>query len=154
MFTSQIIPTNPTIGNATTESVRQNFLYAKQEIEELQNNQSQKTKVFTAAENMSAQRAVYLSTTGLRVAGTDTKEKSEAIGITTNSALTGEFVKVQLQDELIEPTWSWTQGASIWLSTNGLLSQSVSSSIAQTELGLALTPTKILIRIQPPIHLI
>jgi hypothetical protein len=38
MFTSQINPLNPTTGNATTQSVRDNFQFAKQEIESLVNS--------------------------------------------------------------------------------------------------------------------
>lgn len=148
---SAIDPTTPTTGSATTESVRANFAAAKAEIEELQ---SDKVKTFIAAETLSGNRAVYLTPVGVRLADPASGVTAEVLGITTQAALSGESVNVQIKGELSEGSWSFIQGSRLWLGVSGTITQVIPTGATQVELGTALEPTKIFINIQPPLYLI
>lgn len=112
------------------------------------------TKQYLAAENIGGQKAVYQSSTGLRVASVASRASSEVIGITTGAVSIGALANVQTQDEITEVTWLWVQGQPVWLGVDGSLTQSISANTVQVEVGVAVSPTKILVNVQPPMHLI
>ena len=76
------------------------------------------------------------------------------LGVSTGAAIAGDPVNIQAGGELQEPSWNWTLGLPIFLGINGLLTQSVPTfpSFMQV-IGMPVTPSKIYIRIQPPILL-
>jgi hypothetical protein len=78
-------------------------------------------------------------------------------GMTLNAASNGGSVDVAVCGEFTEPTWNWTLGLPIFLSVDGILTQTVpTSSVADFSLvvGFPITPTKMFVNIREPIFLI
>ena len=75
------------------------------------------------------------------------------IGMTTGASNAGT-VSVQTSGEHEEPTWAWTLGVPIFLSTTGLMSQTMPVSGFSLIVGFPISPTKIIIRITTPIMLL
>lgn len=113
-----------------------------------------KTFSGTAVVALSGQTAVYAAPDGLRPASATGASTAQAAGVTTGAASAGAAATVQAEGELVEPTWSWQAGQPVWLGINGQLTQTPPATGVQVEIGLATAPTKLLIRIQPAIHLI
>lgn len=78
---------------------------------------------------------------------------NKILGMTIGAATVGN-VFIQSGGELTEPSWSWTLDVPIWLSTNGLLTQTVPVSGFSLIIGFPVTATKIFINIREPIFLI
>lgn len=76
------------------------------------------------------------------------------LGITTGASVIGAQSRIQVSGELYEPSWSWTLGIPVWLSTNGLLSQVLPSSGFCLSVGFPTSSTKLIVRISEPIFLI
>lgn len=108
----------------------------------------------TAAVALSGHRAVYRAADGLRYASADDLATINVLGVTTGAASPATLATVQINDELIELSWSWTPGAIVWLGLNGALTQTPPSSGAAVEIGVATSATGLLVRPQPSIVLI
>ena len=52
---------------------------------------------------------------------------------------------------MTEPSWSWQPHKPIWLGANGTITQTPADDVNLLEVGIALSATSILIRIQSPI---
>lgn len=74
------------------------------------------------------------------------------IGMTTGASNAG-LVSVQTSGEHEEPTWSWTLGIPIFLSTTGLMTQTPPASGFLLIVGFPISATKIYIKINQPITL-
>jgi hypothetical protein len=75
-------------------------------------------------------------------------------GISLNAAATGENVDVRLMGTLEHLGWSFTPEAQVYLGLDGAITQTVPvSAVFIKPLGYALTPTRILLALQPAIHL-
>jgi hypothetical protein len=75
------------------------------------------------------------------------------MGITMGAVSEGNPCDIQVFGEMIESSWSWTEGRPIFLGGNGLLTQTVPTTGFQMEVAFAVTPQKIMIEIKPPIVL-
>lgn len=105
---------------------------------------------------LSAHRAVYQadSDNRIRYASYTDDTVAEVLGITTSAAgSAGALVNVQLSGELFEPSFNFQPGP-VFLASDGLLTQFPASSIAVLQIGVAITPQTLLIRIQQPTYLI
>lgn len=101
-----------------------------------------------AGSNLSGHRAV--NPLGGVVEYADNVTAPEVSGITIAAAMQNSEIQIQPSGVLVEPSWSWVDGP-IFLGLSGSLTQTPPVAGAITELGLALSPTSMLIRIQPPI---
>lgn len=107
---------------------------------------------YVAGEAVSALRAVrYDATTGRVVyARPPELEARLPLGITVTGVLAGEEVTVRSGGELTDGSWSWTAGEPILLGATGVLTQSQPALQAYlVVLGVAMTPTTIVINIEP-----
>jgi hypothetical protein len=113
------------------------------------------TVQYQAADELSGHRAVTLDSSGNAVYA-DASQIGHAhrvIGITTGAASLGAPATIQTAGVLIEPSWAWTTGLPVYLSTNGLLSQAAPSSGFVLVVGFAQSPTTLYIHIDSPIIL-
>lgn len=95
---------------------------------------------------ISGHRAVRAVPGGAAVAGTATAEGARVIGIAVAAVAAGELVTIRATGELVEPSWAWAPGP-IYLAPDGALTQIPPSDGAVIELGVALTPTSMLVRV-------
>jgi hypothetical protein len=105
----------------------------------------------TAAVDLLAHHVVCYLAGQLHYAEPDDPD-CEPIGITPSAAMQGAQATVQTSDVLFESGWSWTPGP-IYLGAGGTLVQTPPAHGAQVQVALAMTPTRILVRIHPPIQL-
>ena len=104
-----------------------------------------------AGEDLSGHRAVVLvSNIAYYADSTDVSHALKVSGITTGAALTSATATIQVNGELTEPSWSWSDGP-IFIGINGQLTQTVPSSGFILEVAKAITSTKILINIKRPL---
>jgi hypothetical protein len=97
-----------------------------------------------AGETLSGHRAV-VSENGLAVYAEPLETNYfKSIGLTLGAAIEGSIVTVQAMGLITEPSWNWDTGAAIWLSQNGVLTQSVPTTGLQWRLGTAVSATTIL----------
>lgn len=98
-------------------------------------------------------RAVTINSAG-QIAYPDlTTNTSFVVGISTTSASIGDLATIQISGTQTEPAWSWTPGAPVFASTNGVLTQTPPATGQVLCIGYAVTPTKIIIDKQPPIFM-
>lgn len=107
-----------------------------------------------AGEALGGHRAVRLVSGQAFYADQGNPAKTAVIGITTGAANLGATVTIATAGEIIEPSWSWTPQQAVFLSTNGVLTQTPPMSGALIEVGLATAATKLHVRIQPKINLV
>jgi hypothetical protein len=104
-----------------------------------------------AAVALSALHVVYRAADGLRYASSDAPiTAAQAVGILPSAINANAVGFVQTGDEITDASWSWSLG-SVWLGINGALTQTPVSSGAQVEIGIAISPNTLLIRVQPSI---
>jgi len=99
---------------------------------------------------------VVISDGALGAAYADNSIPSHAalvLGVTNGAAVDGAPVSITVSGDLAEPSWSWTPDGFVYLSTNGLLTQTAPASGFSLIVGTALTPTVLNIRIGVPIIL-
>ncbi|MEO5363964.1 MAG: hypothetical protein H7838_10130 [Magnetococcus sp. DMHC-8] len=111
-----------------------------------------------AGEALDGHRVVAMNSQG-RVVHADHGTASHAgqvYGMTLTSALTGGPVPVRSFGVLEDSNWRWdlSSGLSLFLSTNGILTQTAPASGFVCRVGYLVSPTRIFIDIQPSIDLI
>jgi hypothetical protein len=74
------------------------------------------------------------------------------LGVTTGAADAVATVTIQTGGELTEPSWNWITGLPVYLSTQGLLTQTPPTTGFLQIVGLALGATRLLIQHQPAFH--
>ena len=96
------------------------------------------------------------TTTGtVTYAGTDIiNSASRVLGMTLGSAILGDYVTIQPSGVITEPSWNWNVTLPVFLSTNGLLTQTSPASGFSLVVGKPISPTKLLLAIQQPIAVI
>lgn len=73
-------------------------------------------------------------------------------GITIGAVSEGDYVEVKRNETLEHAGWTWAPNEPIYLGLGGALVQELPpSAIVSQVLGVALTPTRILIDVQPPV---
>lgn len=98
-------------------------------------------------------RVVKITPTGCDYAdSSNISDLGKVIGMTDSAFSANTNVKIFTQKEITEPSWAWTLGP-VYLSTNGLLTQIIPTTGFIQQVGIALSSTKLLLSLQPPIKL-
>jgi hypothetical protein len=84
----------------------------------------------------------------------DINKASKVLGITEHSALTDEDIDIQSFGAMTDPSWNWDLTKKIYLSTNGLLTQTIPTSGVLREIGIPISTTSMLINMQDAIILV
>ena len=100
-------------------------------------------------------RVVIQNPDGVTVSYADSNNPDHAgvvSGITKHAADSGVVVEVQVMDIMTEPSWSWIPFMPVYLGSNGTLTQNESyTGVFVLIVGVALTSTSLMIRIQQPV---
>lgn len=94
-------------------------------------------------------RAVYASNTNLA-------DATRLVGLTTNAAVEGDVVALQIYDDITEPSWNWELNKPLYLGADGHLTQvqpTFPSAKFMVVVGFPISATKIFINIGIPISL-
>jgi hypothetical protein len=83
----------------------------------------------------------------------DLNKSRSVLGITQGASSDGELLTIQSAGEITEGSWNWTPQQFVYLSTNGLLTQTAPSTGFLLIIGFAVSATKIAINIGHPISL-
>lgn len=107
-------------------------------------------KDFQAISNLSPGKVVYVNATP-RVAYADVNNSADIVfGVLVNNPPINTPATVCLSGVLEIPTWNWTPMMPLFLSTNGDMVQNSTGLPVICQIGIALTATKINIRIERP----
>jgi hypothetical protein len=100
-------------------------------------------------------RAVYASGSGQvdYADRTNPAHRGKVLGITTGAVSQGVDVQIQQAGEITEPSWNWSNGP-VYLNTNGTLTQTAPTSGFLQEIGVAISPTRLMIDLKPPVTLV
>lgn len=102
-----------------------------------------------AGEALGGHRAVYVASDGtLRYADSQVATARVVAGITTGAAAAGDPTILRYAGEMVEAGWSWVPEGTIYLGTTGQLTQTPPTTGTVVEMGVALTATSMLVRIQ------
>lgn len=104
-----------------------------------------------AGESLSALRVVFADVEAY-YADHDYLPSMNVIGITVTAAIAGDDVSVMTSGKLSDPSWSWVAGP-IYVGADGALTQTAPTTGFVQEVARAISPTDIIINIQPPILL-
>jgi hypothetical protein len=106
-----------------------------------------------ASRNISGHRVIKATLAGADYASAAVPgDATSVIGVSTGAALAGEFVRVQTDGELSEPSWNWQIGP-VYNDVDGLLTQTNPSAGYSLVVGIAIEPTVLLISVKQPIVL-
>ena len=75
------------------------------------------------------------------------------VGISANAADAAGKVRIRTGGKLVDPSWNWTPRAPVFCGTTGLLTQTVPTAGAVLQVGLATSPTMLVVRIGLPVWL-
>ena len=116
---------------------------------------NEEVKAFVAGATIGGHRIVIIQDNGTvnYADNSDLTHKTRIIGITTGAVAQEAIGHVRTYGVLVEPTWNWTMGIPIWLSTNGQLTQTPPTTGFLLEIGYPLSATSIFVRIGEPISL-
>ena len=108
---------------------------------------------YTASSALSGHRMVALADAG-QVALANNSEYAHAVttvGITLNAAASGASISVKSGGPIEFAGWSWTPGQRVFLGASGSMSQAPTGGLFTKALGFAITPTLLMLDIQPAI---
>lgn len=108
------------------------------------------TLVCKAAYPISGQRIVSLNASNEAEYPSDF---SQALGLTTNAAIGGDYLTVITGGLVYEPSWTLTPNQAVYLSVDGLLTQTVPTTGTLLQIGFAVSPTEMFIKLGTPIIL-
>lgn len=109
---------------------------------------------YTAAQAIGGHRAVYVASDGLRLVDADDPVASaSALGVSGNAAAAGGAVLVQTGGRLDEASWAWVVPLTIYCGSAGALTQTPPEHGAIIEMGFALSPTAMHVRVREPDYL-
>ena len=100
----------------------------------------------TAGEALGGNRVVYIAGDGKAYHANPDATSLLVSGLSKGAAALGAVVTIQLEGIFTEPTWTWS-AAPVFLSTTGLLTQTVPTSGYCFQVGTPVGPTSI--RIEP-----
>ena len=112
---------------------------------------------FTAAEDLGGHRLVVLDSSGQAAYADQTNlyHAGRVLGLTTGSAVSGAVATIQTFGEISESSWNWNPVlARVFLSTNGLLTQTPPTSGFLCVVGFPISATRLFIDVQPPVQLL
>lgn len=104
----------------------------------------------TAGENLSGRRVVRAGADGRAyyADAADPADAGRAIGITTGAAVEDDDATIRWRGSMVEPSWSWTPNAPIFVGSNGALTQEPPAATGQAfsqRVAYAATPTEIVV---------
>lgn len=109
---------------------------------------------YTASTAIGGHIVVYQTDSGIDIASSNSvSHASRVIGVTNSAVEVNSNVPVTLSGELVEPTWAFNSGFPVFLSINGTLTQTPPTVGFILQVGVAISPTKLLISIKLPIIL-
>lgn len=98
---------------------------------------------------ISGHRAIISNGTNARYPDISVSTDGDLIlGVSTNSASSGQTVSVRTSGEITEPSWNWNPGP-VFAGDQGVLSQSVPSGAWIRQIGIAVAPTKLIVDLRP-----
>jgi len=105
---------------------------------------------YPAAVNLSGQRMVRLDSAGELVyaENTDLADAERVLGMTAGAVNTGDTAQVIRSGVVVEPTWNWTLGQPIFLSTTGLLTQTPPAAGFVLQVAFPVSSTSVFIDIK------
>lgn len=106
----------------------------------------------TAAMPLSGQRVIAAGPDGKAVYAdsADATLANCVVGVSVGAADADTIVRVQVSNEMVEPGWSWTPGA-VYVGTDGVPTQVVPTAGFSMVIGVATTPSTLVINKQLPI---
>lgn len=105
-----------------------------------------------AGATLGGHRAIFIDAGRAQYADSAAPSAERVAGITLGAAAEDAVVNYQTAGAITEPSWNWNEGP-VFLGANGMLTQTPPSSGAVVELGVALAPTTIIVRIGPAVFL-
>lgn len=108
------------------------------------------TVTITAGKNLSGHRIVAANAAGQAIyADKDLPATWQRIlGMTTGAAMAGDFATILPAGEIHEPSWTLDPALPVYLGNSGLLTQTLPTSGAIGQIGVALSATRLLIDIK------
>lgn len=88
--------------------------------------------------------AIYADNTNLTHA-------DKILGITTSAASLGASVTIQTYGEMTEPSFNWTLDTQVFVSVNGLMTQTPPVTGFKRSIGFPIAATKLFINLQEPV---
>jgi hypothetical protein len=107
---------------------------------------------FTASGAIGGHRAVVISSAGAVGYADNTlpDHANAVVGITLGAAADGDDIQVQDSGEITEPSWNWMLQQPVFLSTNGLLTQTCPTSGFVLVIGTPTASDTLLVSIKQP----
>jgi hypothetical protein len=107
-----------------------------------------------AGENIGGHRVVrQFAGAAMYAHGAILADAEAVIGISLGAASLGVLLQVQRAGIITEPTWAWSAGP-VFLTGAGLLTQIAPDTGVLLQVGMALSPTQLDVRISAPIELL
>jgi hypothetical protein len=112
--------------------------------------------VATAGETLGGHRCVVIDAAGLAwyASGTNPAHLGRFAGVTLGAATAGAQAALARVGPVTEPSWAWTPDTPVFLSINGLLTQTVPTAGFLPVIGIALSPTSLFINPREPLAII
>lgn len=77
----------------------------------------------------------------------------KVLGMTSGAVVSGDTATIQTGGEMTEPSWNWTLGTPVWLSTNGQLTQTVPTTGFSLIIGFPISATTLFVSKREPLIL-
>lgn len=113
------------------------------------------TLVQTVSTPVGGHRVVYLDANGdvQYASSSNTQHAFRIAGVTTGAAGALDSINIQTNGVIEELSWTWNTSLPIYLGENGVLVQVAPTSGFLMIVAQPITPTKIMVALQPPIIL-
>jgi hypothetical protein len=106
-----------------------------------------------AGQTISALRAVRASPAGVVYASSGDLDAGAVLGVSLTSGNAGQPINVQTSGALEDSTWNWIAGWRVFLGLAGALTHVPAPNGAHISIGVAITATKLLVRLEDAIVL-
>lgn len=108
--------------------------------------------IYKSGEYLSGHRAIKIENNKAYYASNEIfSDKYKVIGISKGASIINEDCIITTYGEMSEPSWNWIEGLPIYLSSNGLLTQTVPVSNYILQIATVISSTKIFINIKIPL---
>lgn len=87
-----------------------------------------------------------------RCSSTNLADLNTLIGLAKQTGNIGDVIAISEDEFMVNTAWAWQPKKPVFLGTDGTLTQSFIGVLFVQQVGVALTPTKIVIRISQPIR--
>ena len=110
---------------------------------------------YTAATDLGGHRAVRMTSDGLGYADcTDATHAGTVAGVTPCASSAGTSTTLVRYGEMVEPSWSWTPDAPVFVGLDGVLTQTLPGSAEfSLIIGVATSATSLFVRLREPVLL-